>query len=260
MGCEKTYLLDLDGTMYCGDTLIEGARIFVDWLLASGRSFLFLTNNATRTARQNVAHMEKLGYRGIREEHFFTSAMASARYVARHSKRRRAFVIGMEGLREALTKEGFTIVECDAELVFVGLDKHADYRRYSDALSELLKGAKLIGTNADRIIATSAGFDVGNGSIVAMLEYASGQRSPKIGKPCAPILLLALEQLQLTKEDVVIVGDNLETDIALGASQGVETVLVTTGVHQRADMERLQIYADHVIDDLRELITADIEE
>ena len=93
-----------------------------------------------------------------------------------------------------------------------------------------------------------------------MLEYASGQRSPKIGKPCAPILLLALEQLQLTKEDVVIVGDNLETDIALGASQGVETVLVTTGVHQRADMERLQIYADHVIDDLRELITADIEE
>ncbi|MFR9119345.1 MAG: HAD hydrolase-like protein, partial [Merdibacter sp.] len=107
--------------------------------------------------------------------------------------------------------------------MFVGLDKHADYRRYSDALSELLKGAKLIGTNADRIIATSAGFDVGNGSIVAMLEYASGQRSPKIGKPCAPILLLALEQLQLTKEDVVIVGDNLETDIALGASQGVET-------------------------------------
>ena len=73
MGCEKTYLLDLDGTMYCGDTLIEGARIFVDWLLASGRSFLFLTNNATRTARQNVAHMEKLGYRGIREEHFFTT-------------------------------------------------------------------------------------------------------------------------------------------------------------------------------------------
>ena len=65
MGCEKTYLLDLDGTMYCGDTLIEGARIFVDWLLASGRSFLFLTNNATRTARQNVAHMEKLGYRGF---------------------------------------------------------------------------------------------------------------------------------------------------------------------------------------------------
>src|SRR5699024_8159653 len=134
MGCEKTYLLDLDGTMYCGDTLIEGARIFVDWLLASGRSFLFLTNNATRTARQNVADMEMLGYRGIREEHFVTCAMASARYVARHSKRRRAFVIGMEGLREALTKEGFTIVEHDAELVFVGLDKHADYRRYSDAL------------------------------------------------------------------------------------------------------------------------------
>ena len=114
MGCEKTYLLDLDGTMYCGDTLIEGARIFVDWLLASGRSFLFLTNNATRTARQNVAHMEKLGYRGIREEHFFTSAMASARYVARHSKRRRAFVSvpGMARIQSEIDRSQVVTAKC----------------------------------------------------------------------------------------------------------------------------------------------------
>ena len=79
------------------------------------------------------------------------------------------------------------------DFVFVGLDKLADYRRYSDALSQLLSGAKLIGTNSDRIIATSEGFDVGNGSIVVMLEYASSQQSPRIGKPYAPILDLALE-------------------------------------------------------------------
>lgn len=183
--------------------------------------------------------------------------MASARYVAKRTEQRRAFVIGMDGLREALVNEGFVLVEQEADVVFVGLDRHADYRRYSDALKELLRGAQLVGTNFDRIIATSAGYDVGNGAIVTMLEYASGQRSPKIGKPYAPILELALEQLHLTKADVIIVGDNLETDIALGAREGVETVLVTTGVHQRADMARLGIYADHVVDDLRELIGED---
>lgn len=87
-----------------------------------------------------------------------------------------------------------------------------------------------------------------------MLEYASSQQSPRIGKPYAPILDLALEELQLKKEDVIIVGDNLETDIRLGFEQNVETVLVTTGVHKKEDMERLGIYADHVVDDLRELI------
>ena len=254
MAGKRTYFLDLDGTMYRGDTLIEGAKAFIDWLLATSQSFLFLTNNATRTARQNVEHMERLGYQGIKEEHFFTSAMASARYVAKHSDKRKAFVIGMDGLKEALLQEGFTIVEKNADFVFVGLDKQADYRRYSDALKELLNGACLIGTNYDRIIATSEGYDVGNGSIVTMFEYASSQTSPRIGKPYAPILELALEQLHLQKEQVILIGDNLETDIRLGYEQAIETVLVTTGVHQRTDMERLHIFADHVVDDLRELI------
>ena len=251
---KKTYLIDLDGTMYCGNTLIEGAKVFIDWLLEKEIPFLFLTNNATRTARQNVEHMEKLGFQGIKEEHFFTSAMASARYVAKQSPLRKAFVIGMDGLKEALEKEGFTIVDRGADFVFVGLDKQADYRRYSDALGELLRGATLIGTNLYRIIATSEGFDVGNGSVVTMLEYASGQTSPRIGKPYAPILDLALEAFDLSKEYAVLIGDNLETDIRLGYEQKVETVFVTTGVHHEPDMERLHIYADRVVDDLRELI------
>ncbi len=104
MAGKRTYFLDLDGTMYRGDTLIEGAKAFIDWLLATSQSFLFLTNNATRTARQNVEHMERLGYQGIKEEHFFTSSMASARYVAKHSDKRKVFVIGMDGLKEPFTR------------------------------------------------------------------------------------------------------------------------------------------------------------
>lgn len=259
MNMNKTCLIDLDGTMYCGDTLIPGAKIFIDWMLAQGHAFLFLTNNATRTRAENAAHMEKLGYRGILPSHFFTSAMASAAYVAKRSDRRRAYYIGMAGLEEALLEQGFELVKEQADFVFVGLDKTADYRRYSDALKQLLDGARLIGTNTDRLIATSQGFDIGNGSIMNMFEYASSQTSPRIGKPYAPILELALDKLQLAKEDVVVIGDNLETDIRLGFDHGVETVFVTSGVHQREDIARLGVYPDHVVDDLRELIGADGE-
>ena len=180
---KKTYFIDLDGTMYRGSQIIEGAKEFIDTLTKRGERFVFLTNNAKRTKRQNVEHMEQMGFTGIREEHFFTSSMAAARYAAAHYEGRNVWYIGQDGLREALEDNGFTVTEQDVDLVFVGLDNTGTYEKYSKALDFLLKGAKLIGTNNDRLLAQPGGFAVGNGSIVAMFEYASGQVSPKIGKP-----------------------------------------------------------------------------
>lgn len=251
---EKIYLIDLDGTMYKGNTIIDGAKAFIDDLIARNRPFLFLTNNARRTGRQNVAHMEKMGFKNICPEHFYTSAMAAASYVAKTSTKRRCFYIGEDGLKEALEKEGFIFVEEHADFVFVGMDDKADYKLYSKALGHLLQGAKLIGTNSDRLLAKDDGFNVGNGCIVAMFEYATEQVSEKIGKPNLPILECALDALKLTKEDVVIVGDNLETDILLGTKNGVETILVTSGVHKEEDVNRLAIKPTRIIHNLKELI------
>lgn len=251
----KTYLIDLDGTMYRGTEIIPGAKEFIDALIARNESFVFLTNNAKRTKRQNVEHMEKMGFTGIREEHFFTSSMAAAKYTAAKYAGRNAYYIGQDGLREALLENGFRITEDNVDFVFVGLDIEGTYEKYSKALDFLLKGAELIGTNNDRLLAKSGGFNVGNGSIVAMFEYAIGKESPKIGKPHAPILEEALKYFDLKKEDCILLGDNLETDILLGVENGVETTFVTSGVHTRSDIERLHIHPDHIIDDLRELIS-----
>ena len=251
---KKTYFIDLDGTMYRGSQIIEGAKEFIDTLTKRGERFVFLTNNAKRTKRQNVEHMEQMGFTGIREEHFFTSSMAAARYAAAHYEGRNVWYIGQDGLREALEDNGFTVTEQDVDLVFVGLDNTGTYEKYSKALDFLLKGAKLIGTNNDRLLAQPGGFAVGNGSIVAMFEYASGQVSPKIGKPHAPILEEALKYFQLYADEAVILGDNLETDILLGVENHVDTIFVTCGVHQREDVEKLQIYPTRTIDDLRELL------
>ena len=252
---EKMYLIDLDGTMYCGDTICEGAKEFIDYLLANHKPFLFLTNNARRTGRMNVEQMEKMGFSGIEEKHFFTSAMAAAAYIAKKDpKHKRCAYIGEAGLKEALENKGFEIVDTDVDYVFIGLDIHATYMDYSRALTHLLRGAKLVGTNVDRKIPKDDGFNCGNGSIVAMFEYASGQESEKLRKPYAPILDACLEYCNKSKEECAIIGDNLETDIKLGVDNGVETIFITTGVHDESDIERLHIHPTKTIHNLMELI------
>ena len=251
---KKTYLIDLDGTMYRGSAIIESAKAFIDELNKRGDEYYFLTNNAKRTKRQNVEHMEKMGYTGIKEEQFFTSAMAAAIYAREHYEKRNAYYIGQDGLKEALLDQGFSITEEDVDFVFVGLDTSGTYEKYSKALGFLLNGATLIGTNDDRLLAQPKGFHIGNGSVVAMFEYATKQKSPKIGKPHDTILLECLEYLHKQKEEVIIVGDNLETDILLGVRNGIESVFVTTGVHKREDLERFDIKPSRIVDDLCELL------
>ena len=154
----------------------------------------------------------------------------------------------------ALENEGFILDDKHPDFVFIGLDKDATYQSYSKALSLALNGAKIIGTNNDRILAKPGGFEVGNGSVVDMFEYATCQKSPRIGKPNRPILDLCLNHFHLTKDEIVLLGDNLETDIKLGYEQNIETVLVQTGVHKKEDIERLQIYPTHVVDTLMDLV------
>lgn len=248
----KTYLIDLDGTMYRGSSHIPYAKEFIEYCLIKHIPFYFLTNNASRTRKQNVEHMEKLGFKGIKEKHFFTSSMAAAR-VMRKKGCTRAQYIGMDGLKEALFDNGFEISE-DPECLFIGLDRDGNYEKYSKALQYLLKGAVLVGTNDDRLLAHGDTFHVGNGSIVKMFEYAASTTSLKIGKPHKAILEEALDYYGLKKEECIIIGDNLETDIALGVHEHVETILVLSGVHQREDVEHFKIYPTRIIDSLNELI------
>ena len=250
----KTLFLDLDGTMYRGTQIMEGGKEFMDALHERKIPYLFLTNNSKRTRAQNCQHMLDMGYTDIREEDFFTSAMAAAIYARRHYEKRRAFYIGEDGLKEALVEQGFTLCEENADFVFIGLDQKADYQKYSKAVNALTKGAVLIGTNHDRFLAQPGGFALGNGSVVTMMEYASNQKSPRIGKPYAPILEEALRVSGCSKDDVILVGDNLETDIRLGSEHGVETAFVLGGVHDESDIDRLQIHPDHIVADLSELL------
>lgn len=252
----RTYLIDLDGTMYAGTRRIDGAKEFIDHLLKENIDFVLFTNNASRTPKQAKEHMEKLGFTGITEEHFFTSAMAAAMYVHTIRKSNKAYVIGQDGLKEALVNEGFELVDetQQADYVFVGLDKNGTYASYSVAIRQIIGGAVLVGTNNDRFLLQEDGAYLGNGSVVAMLEYACSTESIKVGKPHRTMVDMYLKWSGKKIEDCAIVGDNLETDIACGNTVGMDTILVETGVHRESSQEMLGIYASRVCKDLYELI------
>lgn len=248
------YLIDLDGTLYSGSVLIDGAIDFITYLQKEQLPFVLLTNNASRTKKQNVEHITSLGFKDIKEENFYTSAMAACKYVAMNYKERKASFVGMDGLQEALLDNGFLIVEDQPDFVFVGLHKEGTYQMYSQALTHLLQGARLVGTNHDRVLPHNGVYQLGNGSIVTMLEYASNQTSLKIGKPYAPIIEMLCLDYHVKAEDCIMIGDNLETDILLGRYTTVKTIFVTSGVHTLKDCERLDINPDYCITNLRELI------
>ena len=250
----KVDIIDLDGTMYRGNTNIDGAREFIDYLHLKNLPYIFLTNNATRTKKQAKEHMLNLGFKDIKEEDFFTSAMAAAKFIAKNYSEKKCFMLGESGLEEALKEYNFEIVKENANFVVVGLDRNATYKSYSEALHHILAGAKFIATNPDRLLANNGTFDIGNGAVIDMLEYASGVEAIKIGKPYQIILDILLEEKNLKKEDLIFIGDNLETDIKLGYDAKIETIMVCSGVHTEKDIERLKVYPTRVVKNLRELI------
>lgn len=249
----KTYLIDLDGTMYKGDVVIPAALRFIQRLQEHHIAYVFVTNNAMRTPAMMKEKMERMGFQNLSLDQFFTSAMAAASCIARISDKRTMYCIGEVGLQDALAKAGFQHHDEKVEYVFVGLDRQADYAMYCQALHYLYQGATLVGTNSDRRLPDKDTYLIGNGAILKMLEYASEANMIEIGKPQAIMMEETLRYLQKVKEDCIVIGDNLETDIAFGKRNGVTSCMVCSGVHTRADISRFLDQPDMVVDSLDEL-------
>ncbi|MCA0971771.1 TIGR01457 family HAD-type hydrolase [Halobacillus litoralis] len=229
MKAYKGYLIDLDGTMYRGTEKIEGADSFVHHLEANGFPYLFLTNNSAKTAGQVVEKLTRLGIPAT-EDHIFTSSMATASYISDLKNQAKVFVIGEHGLIDALQKEGHQIVEDDADYVIIGLDRDISYEKLTKACLNVRNGAKLISTNRDVAIPTERGMMPGNGAITSVVSVSTGVSPIFVGKPSSIIMDQALERIGFSKEEVVMVGDNYDTDIMSGISAGIDTLMVETGV------------------------------
>lgn len=243
-------ILDLDGTVYRGDHPVEGAPEFIHRLKEEGVAFLFATNRANRTPETIAGMLRGFGLDCAASD-VMTAATATALYLRPKGT---VFVVGEDPLRQALTGAGFEETDDVPDYVVVGLDHGLTYRTLNSAVRWVLRGSRFVATNPDLLIKVGPDdYDVGNGAVVAAIAAATGEEPLVIGKPHAPLLEASLERLGLARERVLVVGDNLETDVEGGRRAGFRTAAIFTGISRPADVERLGIRPDFQVSGYGEL-------
>lgn len=231
----KGYLVDLDGTMYKGNEPIKEAGGFIKRLREKNLPFLFVTNNSTRHPSEVANKLNALGVEAYAEE-IYTSSLATADFL-KTLEGDSVYVIGEEGLKDAIEEAGFEKDEQNPDHVVLGLDQNVTYADFETATLAIRKGANFIATNKDTNLPTEKGLIPGTGSLVSLLETATRKKPVFVGKPESIIMNEAIQHIGLHKEDVLMVGDNYETDILAGIDNDIDTLLVLTGFTLESELD-----------------------
>lgn len=243
---KRAFICDMDGVIYHGDRLLPGVSEFLQWLEAQGKLYLFLTNSSERSPRELSQKLRRLGL-AVSDDHFYTSALATASFLASQQPGGSAYVIGDAGLTNALYDVGFTMNNVDPDYVVVGETRTYSYEKIETAVRLVRQGARLIGTNPDMTGPTERGIVPATGALIAPIELATGCKAYFVGKPNPLIMRHALKQLGCRREETAIIGDRMDTDIVSGIESDIETVLVLSGVAQREDLKRFAYAPRYVL-------------
>lgn len=248
----RGYLIDLDGTIYLGNEPIPSGKKFVEDLQERNIPFFFVTNNTTKKP-EVVSHRlaEKFGIY-VDSEKIYTASQATIDYMIQQDKGKKVYIIGESGLKDLVIEAGFVWEEEQPDYVIVGLDNHLTYEKLAIATLAIQKGAVFIGTNPDKNIPTERGLMPGAGAIVSLIETATNTKPIFIGKPEAMIMNSAVQLLELDKSEVLMVGDNYETDIQAGIKNGIDTLLVLSGFTPEAAVPHLPEMPTYVAKSLSE--------
>jgi NagD protein len=233
------FICDMDGVIYHGNRILPGVREFIDWLHTEKKEYLFLTNNSGYTRVELNRKLARMGL-DVPEEHFYTSALATAAFLKEQSPGCSAYVIGEAGLLNALYDVGIIMNDVNPDYVVVGEGKTYSLDSITKATNLVLGGAKLIGANSDVSGPIENGIAPACGALTAPIEMATGTKAYYCGKPNPLMMRTGLRLLNCHSADAVMVGDRMDTDVISGLESGMSTVLVLSGV---STMETLRTYA-----------------
>jgi NagD protein len=253
---KKGYICDMDGVIYHGNKLIDGAREFVDWLKTQKKQFLFLTNSSARSPEQLKQSLSRMGIE-VGRQHFMTSALATASFLAGQHPGAGVYVIGESGLISALQDKGFCLDSTNPDYVIVGETRKYNYEQIEHAIRFVLKGAKLIGTNPDVTGPSEAGLVPACRALISPIELATERKAYFIGKPNPLIMRHAIKKIKCRREETLIIGDRMDTDIIAGIESEIETVLVLTGITTRDDLVQFPYRPNHILDCVADIIRQD---
>lgn len=253
----KAIISDMDGVLWRGSQALPGMRDFFDFLFEREISFVLATNNSRNTPEDYVEKLASMGVSGIRPCHIVTSGTATAVTLqVQYPAGTRVYVVGGHGLKQLLSDAGFQLVDKDAELVVCGIDFDLTYEKLKTATLLIRAGARFIGTNPDSSFPSPEGLVPGAGSILALIESASGCAPTIIGKPERGMFKAALRQAGSKASETLMIGDRIGTDIIGAKALGIQTALVMTGVETEASLRASETQPDLVFAGLPELVEA----
>lgn len=236
---KKGFICDMDGVIYHGNKILPGVPEFIQWLHDEKKEFLFLTNNSGYTPRELNQKLARMGL-DVSEDHFYTSALATAAFLREQAPGCSVFAIGEAGLLNALYDAGITMNDVNPDYVVVGEGRSYSLDTLTKATNLVMKGAKLIGANSDVSGPIENGIAPACRALIAPIEMATGTQAYFCGKPNPLMMRTGLNLLGCHSGEAVMVGDRMDTDVVSGLECGMSTVLVLSGVSTR---ETLNTYA-----------------
>ncbi|MGN0997458.1 MAG: HAD-IIA family hydrolase [Candidatus Ventricola sp.] len=250
----RCFLLDMDGTFYLGDRLIDGSLDFLAALARTGRTARFLTNNSSKSAR---VYADKLARMGVPEVYrdVISSGHAAAHYCMEHFPGKRCYLLGNPMLREEMLSMGLNVVDGEADYVLVAFDTTLDYAKMTRVCDEIRAGKPYIATHPDYNCPTETGFIPDMGAIMAFIEASTGRKADVIlGKPYRGIVDEALSRTGYRLDEMAMVGDRLYTDVATGVNHGMLGILVLSGEATMEDVKTSEVKPDLIFGRLADMI------
>ena len=255
---KRLFLLDMDGTIYLDEELFDGTIDFLNHVKEIGGRYLFLTNNSSRGVGAYIEKMERLGIEAV-EEDFLTSVDATILYLKENHPGQLCYVSGTETFKKQLADSGIAVTDKlsdDVEVLVHGFDRELTFQKLEDSCILLNRGVPFIATNPDWVCPTWYSSVPDCGSVCKMLETATGRKPRFIGKPQPEMALLAMEKFGYSKEETVLVGDRLYTDIACGVNAGIDTVFVLSGEGTMEDLKTSEAQPAMIYDNIRAMLNA----
>ena len=251
---KKGFICDMDGVIYHGNILLPGVKEFLKWLVNEKKEYLFLTNNSGCTPKELNQKLLRMGLE-VSEEHFYTSALATAAFLKEQAPGCSAYVIGEAGLFNALYDAGITMNDVNPDYVIVGEGKSSSLDTLTKASNLVLKGAKLIGANSDVSGPIEHGIAPACKALTAPIEMATGVQAYFCGKPNPLMMRTGLNILGCHSNEAVMVGDRMDTDVISGMESGMATVLVLSGVTSLKSIEKYAYRPSLILNGVGEIVT-----
>ena len=249
---KSAFICDMDGVIYHGNRIIPGVTDFIEWIQKNDKNFLFLTNSSERSPRELAQKLGRMGLT-VDESHFYTSALATASFLASQCKHGSVYVIGEPGLTFALYEAGFSMNDVNPDYVVFGETRSLNYEKIEKAVRLVMNGAKLIGTNSDLTAPAENGIIPACRALVSPIEMTTGKSAYFVGKPNPLMMRHALKKLGCHREDAAIIGDRMDTDIVAGMESEIDTVLVLSGVSTLETIDNFPYRPKYVLNNVGEI-------